>query len=106
VGARMKFYNIEDIKDDYRRGNGHFFDKDAMRFFKSRLCWQVYQGKKSVYFVTSERYESRWSNDSKPRKYTVRQYNPADKSIETIGEFNVLSKYMAHKIAKEMAVNE
>lgn len=57
----------------------HFFDRDTMSFFNSKLI-SVYGGSKGVYFVTSE----------KPRgeraAYTVRGFTVA-RGVDTVGEF-------------------
>lgn len=44
----------------------HFFDRDTMRFFNSRLCASAWIGRDGVYFVTSERF------GTEPRRYSVR----------------------------------
>ena len=72
------YYTVDDIRSANSVRGYHFFDKDAMRFFDSRLSEEVYGGK---YFITSERFDSR-----SPRLYTIRMVND-DASIDTIGEF-------------------
>jgi hypothetical protein len=56
-----------------------WFSPDTLRFFKGRVCEDVFQGPGGVYFVSSERRE--WNT---PRLYTVRNYNPG---INTWGTF-------------------
>ena len=62
------------------KGISHFFDRDSMRFFKSRVQTGVY-GEHGQYFITSERSPSRVT------AYTVRMVTE-DGQVETIGEFH------------------
>jgi hypothetical protein len=42
--------------DNYRNHRGHFFDRDTMRFFASRVCETAYRCPSGVvYFLTSEK---------------------------------------------------
>jgi hypothetical protein len=58
-----RFLSIERLKSEVTHGGSHFFDRDAMRFFKSRVNRTLYGGR---FFVTSE------DNGYDGRKYTVR----------------------------------
>ena len=91
----MKFYSTYDIE---RHCSGHFFSRDAKRFFSSRISELVYQGPGGIYFITSEQY----SNER--RKFTVRQYNEEERSVETVGDFNVHTRSVAHRIARDLSV--
>ena len=93
--------SFTDISDIKRAAKGHFFSKDAMRFFQSRVSDMVYQGLNKVYFVTSER-----SSYNSKRRYTVRVFDCVTKSIDTVGEFNQLSRYQAHSAAASFASSE
>lgn len=92
-----RYYSTNDIE---REALGHFFSKDAMRFFKSRVLETVYQGQGGVYFVTSEKGPSL---DSK-RSYTVRQYHTDTRSVSTAGDFNQLTKGKAQRLAAKLAL--
>lgn len=101
----------------------HFFDAATMRFFNSRLEEGVYPAESNVgkwdartgnvfYFVTSERFESLYS-DPEPRHYTVRRMTltavrddrPAV-DIETVEDFYALpTADQARKAAEEAARN-
>ena len=76
---------IEDVKRINKEKDRHFFDRDTMRFFKSKIekdqlrFGQLIDDK---YFVTSEQYD-----ESSPRLFTVRRFNPKEGSINTVGEF-------------------
>ena len=80
--------NIQQIKKLNRENGYHFFSKDAMRFFNSRISSYTRDG----YFITSEKQD----HDSR-RKYTLRYINP-NGSIDTIGKFQ---QYDTLKEAKE-----
>lgn len=74
-------YSTNDIKTQHR---GFWFNRDTMRFFRSRVSQITYYAPKKnlIYFVSSEKYD-----DSSPRLYTIRSYCPTKDSIETVGEF-------------------
>lgn len=95
----MDFSTTNDI---IRYHRGHFFDRDTMRFFRSRVLWQAFPGKTEVYFVTSEQFVG--SDGYKAdRMYTVRAFNPATDDIRTVNPFNKLSRYKALRVAKDLA---
>jgi hypothetical protein len=72
----------------------HFFDKDTMRAFNSRIHSEIYGG---CVFVTSEKQSYRHD-----RKYTVRIVH-TDGSIETVSSFQQYStRYAAHSAAKHL----
>lgn len=87
--------NINDIQTAVRNSGSHWFDPSTMRFFKCRVLDEVYSGPGGVYFVSSER------GPHGPRRYTVRQFI-GDK-IDTVGEFNELTKGTAQRAAKRLA---
>ena len=95
------YYSISDIR---REHNGKWFDPSSMRFFRSRVGENVYQGLGGVYFVSSEQFVNLSAGHVAARKYTVRQYRPDADQIKTVGEFNVLSKSQAHRLAKQYAI--
>lgn len=90
-------YDINMIEQEMTAAGSHWWDRSSMRFFRCRVNDQVYQGTGGVYFVTSEKYSD------EPRKYTVRQYNPATKEVNTVGDFNSMTRSAAHGLAKKMA---
>lgn len=83
-----------------RLHKGHFFDRSAMRFFKSRVADIGYKNivTNLIYFVTSEKFDY-----NTPRLYTVRVLK-LDGSIETVNEFQrYKSSNGAHGAAKRLA---
>ena len=65
----------------------HFFDRDTMRFFNSKLH-SVYPGNGISCFVTSEQFVPSQGSPS-PRKYTVKKIKGC--KIDTVGEFQKYS---------------
>lgn len=79
---------------------GHWFDKDTLRFFGSRISKRVYPAPNGTYFVSSER------NGDSPRLYTVRlAFLDAGKAeIRTVGEFQgFVTSAAAHRAAAALA---
>lgn len=77
-------YSLEEVAKAHTEAGGHWFDKDTMRFFNSRVCWDsAIFTQRGVYFVSSER-----RDDRNPRLYSVRFIPVADvRDVQTIGEF-------------------
>lgn len=69
----------------YKKGYGHFFDKETMRFWESRIESELFTNR---CFVTSENN----FNDT-ARFYTVRRFSEEYTKVETIGEFNKIVDY-------------
>jgi hypothetical protein len=78
-GARI---GIHDIKECVSICKSHFFDKDTMRFFNSRVGETAYlDGRGGAFFTTSER------GPNNVRGYSVRHYDPERCGVETVGKF-------------------
>lgn len=75
------------------RPGGHFFDRDTMRFFNTRMgeAWRVGD---VFLFVTSE------VRPHGNRSYSVRQMN-SDGNITTVGEFCKMTRSAAIKQLRE-----
>ena len=72
----------------------HFFERDTMSFFNSRVEGFVGGSRKlGAYFVTSEQFEEGY-----PRLYTVRVQS-SDGRISTVGDFQQYSTLEAAKVA-------
>jgi hypothetical protein len=86
-------FTTDHAKRNAREAGSHFFDADAMRFFRSRVLPTMY----GRCFVTSES----TGFDHAARAYTVRISMP-DGNVETVGEFNGYSdRRTAQRIARE-----
>jgi hypothetical protein len=77
----MRNWTIPEIRLRNKEAGKHFFDRDTMNFFRSR----VYEATYGNYFVTSEQFVS-VDGKRDPRRFTVRRFND-DYSIDTVGEF-------------------
>jgi hypothetical protein len=75
---------ISEIRQANAAAGFRFFSTGAMKFFRSRVDGQVYEGPGGNFFVTSEQLE--FHDYSAPRLYTVHQYRP-DGSIDRASEF-------------------
>ncbi len=71
---------IDQIKAANKAAGYNFFSPDTLRFFGSRILPTVYPGD---VFITSE--SAGFGRNG--RVYTVRQFNPAEGWINTVGEF-------------------
>ena len=100
---RTKHYSMQDIKCANHSAGQFFFEPASMRFFSSRHGDKVYQGIGGIFFVTSEQFTCSDRYYSQPRKYTVREFHPETASIDTVGEFNVLTYREAHAAAAAAA---
>ena len=76
----------------------HFFDRDSMRFFRSRVIPTVYAGPGGVFFVTSEQFD-----EKSTRNFTVRKFDPKTGGVDTLGEFNKSSRADALRAARNAA---
>lgn len=94
--------DIDDIKMANKAAGQFFFEPSTLRFFRSRIGKTVYEGPGGIYFVTSEQFVPS-SGRPAPRLYTVRRFNPETKSVDTVGEFNQMSKSSANTAARKLA---
>jgi hypothetical protein len=90
----MKSIPFSNVREFYTRNNpdGHWFDSDTMRFFKTKLPTVAYEGDAGVLFVTSE------VDPSGVRAYSVRRQN-VDGTIKTVGAFHSYKTSAAAKAA-------
>jgi hypothetical protein len=89
--------SIHELKEMNRAAGGHFFDRAAMKSFRSRILPRVYTGPGGVYFVSSEQHEGG------PRQFTVRRFDPQTASVDSFGEFGKWSEAGAKSAAREAA---
>lgn len=78
IEAYGTFHTIEMMKGANNSAGFHFFSKDAMRFFRSRIAPGVVHGR---VFITSEQFDYQ-----SPRLYTVRALKD-DGSTAQLSEF-------------------
>jgi hypothetical protein len=76
--------NMQTIRQANADANGHWFDRDTIRFFNSRVLDSslTYVCGNHAFFVTSERYSS-----STPRLFSVRKFTADTGMVTTEGAF-------------------
>ena len=83
---------LENItRDYYRRRQGHWFDADACRFFKTKFASGFYDlpAIGVTLFITTEK------GPSEVRAASIRAYIWKSAEVETLGEFNAYSLHVA-----------
>ena len=96
----VKYWSMDEIRGTMRAAGSHWFDPDTIRFFRCRISNKLYQGGGGVFFVTSEK------SPFGPRAYSVRQFvldGREGPEINTIGDFNSLTRSVAHTQARNLA---
>lgn len=73
---------LKEAIEIYRETGNHFFDKETMEFFGSRIESELYENR---CFITSED-----NFDRSKRYYNVRQFSEDFKNVESLGDFNVM----------------
>lgn len=96
------------IQEIQSQTKGHWWDKDTMRFFRTRVHEAVYEGPGGVFFVTSEK------PPHGDRRCSVRQFvlepeegqapHHVKGSVYTRGNFCNHNRYHAHKLAEWAAL--
>jgi hypothetical protein len=75
------FNNITEVKKANKEKGQHFFSKDTLAFFGSKVYPELYTVEGRQFFITSE------DNFNRTEKgYTIREAMP-DGDVETIGDF-------------------
>lgn len=88
------YSSMSQIKSRNDDAGNHFFDRDTLRFFRSRVSDELYAGRM---FVTSEQHTSSYGNS--PRLYTVR----AARDDGTICDVSGFQAFETLKQAKGLA---
>lgn len=83
---------LTEAKAIYRTGKGHFFDRETLKYWGTRIESGLY---KNRCFVTSD-----LDFDGSRRAFTVRRFSPDFLRIETVGEFQ---EYALRDTAREAA---
>jgi hypothetical protein len=90
----FKYKTIADVKAANQAIGNHWFSRDTMRFFNTRIESKLLtRGSGRQFFITSER-----QDETKARKYTIREAMP-DGNIDTFGEFQAHSSLEDAQIA-------
>ncbi len=80
----METIDLSAVKEAIKKGDRHWFDRDTMRFFNSRVSHDAYKVRDKAWFVSSERQDE---DDAHPRLYSVRVCDLATGRINTVGTF-------------------
>lgn len=76
------YRDIDDVKRANHDAGGHWFERDTMRFFDSRVSGRLFHNR---YFISSERFRGFRAPDG-DRAYTIREALP-NGDIEEVGAF-------------------
>jgi len=79
-------YLEDEVRRRAEKGSPHFFDKDTMRFFSSRISELMWEKGSDIYFITSEQDKGTTQHAGSTRAFTVRKID-ANGDINKIGEF-------------------
>lgn len=86
---------------NYEAGH-HWFSKDTMRFFNSKVPEEAYKKGDKAYFISQEKS----SFDNYTPEYTIRVADLNTGEVDTVGEFGQYkSKYEAKKELKKILEN-
>jgi hypothetical protein len=94
----LKFYSIHGIMKANEDAGKYFFAKDTMRFFKSKVLPEIWEGRDYIFFVTSEQ----GPTEQDKHRYSVRRFNKETADIRTEGTFQA---YETPREAKKAAEN-
>lgn len=96
---KTKEMTIPELRREYYlvRPDGHWFDRDSENFFGTQYHGNAIVKKNVAVFVTSEF----TSFDKKNRAFNVRAFDLDDGTMETIGEFAVMTKNEAHELKRK-----
>lgn len=85
--TNVKRWTMSEIKAANAAAGQHFFDRETMRHFASRIAGGPYCGPAGVFFVTSElNMEKRAGSE----RYTVREFLPESAKVRNLTEFRGL----------------
>ena len=74
--------DVDDMAQRNRMIGHHWFSRETMRFFKTRVNGPLLPGPRGVFFVTSE------VDPSGRKAYSVRMFNCTTNQVDTVGEFH------------------
>lgn len=83
-----------ELVEEMRQAGSHYWNKDTMRFFRSRGPFQVTPCALGVLFCTSERFEA--ADRSRARKWSVRLWT--GETVLDVGKFNAYSRHQALRL--------
>jgi hypothetical protein len=101
TNTERKLHTLDQIKRAAQSAGSHWFDRDTLRYFQSRISDNVYPVPGGALFVSSEKFRGLYEPDGE-RRYTVRSCTAGGR-IETVGEFQqYASRDAAHNAARRL----
>lgn len=85
TNTERKLHTLDQVKRAAGSAGSHWFDRDALRYFNSRISERVYPVPGGALFISSEKFRGLYEPDGE-RLYTVRSCT-YDGKIDTVGEF-------------------
>lgn len=80
LANKTGIYSIRDLQRHYEKLNrGHWFSPDVLKFFKSKLSESLIYTDNKILFFSSEQ------GPNGVRMYSIREYDPENGNIDTIG---------------------
>jgi hypothetical protein len=96
--ATVTRWTLAAIKRANKAAGLHWFEPATLEFFNSVVHKEdIFAGPAGVFFVSSEK------DGHNPRRWSVRQFDPTDGSIDTVGEFQAHANHSAAKFAANRA---
>jgi len=96
--------SVAQIAENNRAAGFHWFAKDTLRFFSSRVSSRLHYNwpafPRLVWFVSSEAYRN------EPRRYTVRVHDVTTGGVDTVGQFQEFDTDKAAHAAAGRAAKE
>lgn len=88
--SEVEEIRIEEVKQSNREHGFHYFSRDTMRFFSSRVSDRAYKVGDKAYFITSEKHRLTANN---PRKWTIRVIDLITGKVNTVGRFQEFNSH-------------
>jgi hypothetical protein len=96
-----KIHDMYDLQLAVKQSGSHFFDKDTMRFFRSRLAPDLEQCDRGILFITSEQYVSYEPYRVDPRRYTLHLLEVKENGELYIGEVGEFQEHVSLRQARK-----
>ena len=98
----LTFDNIAHVKREVTASGSHYWDREAVRFFRGRTDTQLYGGR---FWVESRQFHNEMTGETAPREYMVAWVSKwregAVLFVEKLGNFDTLDK--ARRAARTLA---
>ena len=93
--AKSGNYLEDEVRSRAKKGSPHFFDKETMRFFSSRVSELMWKSpNRNIYFITSEKDSGHTQHSGSTRAFTVR-------IIDENGDMKKVGKFQEYSTLNE-----